>query len=160
MINDVSALEGEGMAEVAAREGIPVVLMHKKGEPLTMQENPSYGDVLSEITANLEGRIRFAVERGVDRRKILVDPGFGFGKRLEDNLAILQSLRGFQGLRAPLVVGVSRKSFLRRIFGEGADALLAGSVAAAALAASRGASLLRVHDVAATKAAIRLAVGA
>ncbi len=158
MINDVSALENDGMAEVAARYGVPVVLMHKKGEPLTMQESPSYEDVLDEVRAYLQSRMRFAVERGVAREKILVDPGLGFGKRFEDNLTLLRSLPELQALRAPVVVGASRKSFLRKIFGEDERSLLTGSVAAAVLAASRGAAILRVHDVAATRAAIRLAV--
>lgn len=159
LINDVSALEAEGMAEVAARHRVPVILMHKKGEPRTMQDHPAYERVVEEIHSYLSGRIRFATERGIDREKILIDPGLGFGKRFEDNLLILQGLAQFRTLGVPVVVGASRKSFLQKVFGEGKEALLAGSVAAAALAASRGVSLLRVHDVGATKAAIRLAIG-
>lgn len=159
LLNDVSALESPGMVESVVRHGVPVILMHKKGEPATMQVDPGYDDVLAEVGSYLEGRIRFAVERGVDREKILIDPGLGFGKRLEDNVAILQHLPTFESLKAPVVVGASRKSFLRKIFGEDDASILAGSVAASVLAAVRGASILRVHDVAATQAAIRLAVG-
>lgn len=157
MINDVSALRREGMAEVAARHRVPVILMHMRGEPPTMQRNPSYEDVVQEVLRFLQERIRFAVDRGIDRDKIMVDPGLGFGKRFEDNLALLNDLNEFGALRAPIVVGASRKSFLRKIFGADEKALWTGSAAAAVLAASKGASILRVHDVAVTKAAIRLA---
>lgn len=157
MINDVAALRREGMAEVAARYRVPVILMHMQGEPPTMQRNPSYEDLIQDVLLFLQERMRYAVDRGIDRERILVDPGLGFGKRFEDNLTILNRLPEFEVLGAPLVVGASRKSFLRKIFGEDEKALLLGSAAAAALAASKGASILRVHDVAATKAAIRLA---
>lgn len=159
LINDVSALGTEGMAEVIVRHRAPVILMHKKGTPATMQKDPFYDDVLREVSDFLEARILFAAERGVDPEKILVDPGFGFGKRFEDNLNLLCLLAEFSHLRAPFVVGLSRKSFIRKIFGDDESALLAGSVAAAALAARSGASVIRVHDVAPTKAAIRLASG-
>jgi dihydropteroate synthase len=143
MINDVSALEGAGMAELAARRGVPVILMHKKGEPKTMQDDPSYGDVVAEVFSYLEGRIRFAVERGVGREKILVDPGIGFGKRPGDNWEILRNLGAFRSLGCPIVVGASRKSLVHGTLG--------GSLAAALLAALGGAAVLRVHDVGATK---------
>jgi len=147
------------MAAVIAGRGVPVILMHRKGTPITMQNHPMYEDVLKEISGFLEGKIREAVAAGIAREKILIDPGLGFGKRPEDNLKILRFLGDFRSLEVPVVVGASRKSFIRKLFGEDDLNLLAGSIAAAALAARAGAAIVRVHDVASTKAAIRLALG-
>lgn len=158
LINDVSALSDPEMPEVIARRGVPAILMHRKGTPETMQQNPRYEDVIGEIRAFFEERIGFAVGRGIARERLLIDPGLGFGKRVEDNVEILRRLSSFQDLELPLVIGASRKSFLRKIFGEGS--LAAGNAAAEVLAISGGARMLRVHDVAATKAVIRLAEGA
>ncbi len=158
LLNDVSALKSPGMAAITAKYEKPVILMHMRGEPETMQENPVYENVCREVAAFLESRIEFAVNHGIPRDQILIDPGLGFGKRFEDNLTLLNLLSTFRSLQAPIVVGASRKSFLKKIFGEEEASLLAGNAAASVIAASRGASILRVHDVAVTKAAIRLAM--
>lgn len=157
MINDVSALGDPEMASVISRHRVPIILMHKKGESKTMQANPSYEDVLREVSFFLSTQVSFAEKNGIGRDRVLIDPGLGFGKRSEDNLALLRLLGELKAVHRPIVVGASRKSFLRRIFGEDPASLLAGSVAAALLAAKRGAGLLRVHDVGPTKAAIELA---
>jgi dihydropteroate synthase len=155
MINDVSALGDPAMPKVLASRGAPVILMHRKGSPETMQKNPHYEDVIGEVRAFLEERIAFAAGRGIGRDLLLIDPGLGFGKRLEDNLALLNRLSSFQSLNVPVVIGASRKSFLRKIFGE--EGLAMGNAAAESLAIAGGARMLRVHDVAAAKAVIRLA---
>jgi dihydropteroate synthase len=155
-VNGISALGDAGMAEVVAQAQVPVILMHMKGEPSSMQSTPiHYSDVVSEILQYLEARIHIAEEAGVGRGNILADPGFGFGKRTEDNWTILAALRDFKRLEVPLVVGVSRKSFIRQKYGASTDQLLAGSVEVALEAASRGASILRVHDVKATRQGLK-----
>ncbi len=158
MINDVSALGDEEMAAVVSRHRVPIVLMHRKGVPATMQEHPVYEDVVRDVLSFLERKIRRAVDLGVDREKILIDPGFGFGKRFEDNLTLIKSLEALSVLKAPVVVGVSRKSFLKKIFGPEDGNLLIGGAAAATLAVKSRVSVIRTHDVAPIKAAIRLAL--
>ncbi len=147
-INDVSALRHDpSMVNVARSFGAPVVLMHMKGTPRTMQRNPEYTDVIQEVYAFLAERVAFARSHGVDR--VMVDPGIGFGKRLEHNLALLQHLSLFTEL-APVVLGVSRKSMFSQLgAGETPDERLEGTLAAAAVAADAGVRILRVHDVAA-----------
>ena len=155
MINDIQALRGEGALGVLAETDASVCLMHMQGEPRTMQAAPHYADVVAEVTAFLQARIEACVAAGIDRSRIVLDPGFGFGKRLDDNLALLQALPRLARLGLPLLVGVSRKSMIGAMTGRGdSEDLLAGSVAAALWAARRGAAILRVHDVAATRDAL------
>ncbi len=157
MINDVSALDDGAMAGVVVRRRAAVILMHRRGNSKTMQTNLFYENVVSEISEFLRERTKKALSLGIAQDRILIDPGLGFGKRFEDNEKILQGLSHMKGLGFPIVIGASRKAFLKRRFGENPENLLAGSVAAALTAAEKGAGLLRVHDVAVTKAAIRLA---
>ncbi|HEX5306888.1 MAG TPA: dihydropteroate synthase [Dyella sp.] len=151
MINDVYALRREGALDAAASLGVPVCLMHMQGEPRGMQEDPHYDDVVGEVHRFLTDRL-FACElAGMDRRKVLVDPGFGFGKTLEHNLALLRELRRFAELGAGVYAGLSRKSMIGAITGRSVPAeRSAGSVAAALIAVQQGAKLVRVHDVQAT----------
>ena len=151
MINDVYALRRDGALDTAAALGVPVCLMHMQGEPRSMQVEPHYDDVVGEVHRFLTDRV-FACElAGIDRRRVLVDPGFGFGKALEHNVALLSALERFTGLGGGLYVGLSRKSMLGALTGRKEPAeRLAGSLAAAVIAAERGARIIRVHDVAAT----------
>ncbi len=149
VINDVSAFEADdGMADVAAQTRAGVVLMHMKGSPQTMQDNPGYSDVVAEVRAYLEGRLDFAARRGVARDRMVVDPGIGFGKTIEHNLDLLRGLPELAECGHPLLVGASRKSFIGQVLGRNNPSeRLAGSLGAAAWAAMRGAHILRVHDV-------------
>jgi dihydropteroate synthase len=158
MINDVSALTYDARsAGVVASLNIPVVLMHHQGDPQTMQDDPRYDDVLVEIYLWLEERIEAAVEAGVKREHILVDPGFGFGKNVGHNLELMNGLALFHSLGHPLVVGASRKRTIGALSGEApADKRLGGSVAFAMKAMEQGAQLIRVHDVFETVQAIRV----
>ena len=151
MINDVYALRRDGALDTAAALGVPVCLMHMQGEPRSMQVEPHYDDVVGEVHRFLTDRV-FACElAGIDRRRVLVDPGFGFGKALEHNVALLSALERFTGLGGGLYVGLSRKSMLGALTGRKEPAeRLAGSLAAAVIAVERGARIIRVHDVAAT----------
>lgn len=151
MINDVYALRREGALDAVAELGVPVCVMHMQGEPRSMQEAPYYDDVVGEVHRFLMDRV-FACElAGIDKRKVMVDPGFGFGKDLEHNLALLRVLDRFGDLGSGAYVGLSRKSMIGRLTGREAPAdRVAGSVAAAVIAVQRGARIVRVHDVAAT----------
>ena len=151
MLNDVYALRRDGALQTAAELGVPVCVMHMQGEPRSMQAEPHYDDVASDVHRFLTARV-FACElAGIDRRRVLVDPGFGFGKTLEHNVALLSALERFAGLGGGLYVGLSRKSMLGALTGRTEPAeRVAASVAAAVIAAGRGACMLRVHDVAAT----------
>ncbi|UCF10721.1 MAG: dihydropteroate synthase [Candidatus Bipolaricaulota bacterium] len=148
IVNDISALRfDEGLGEVVARRQAWVVLMHMQGEPGTMQREPRYDDPVGEIRTFLEERMEIAERAGIGRRRMIVDPGIGFGKTLDHNLALLAGLRCFVGLGAPLLVGLSRKSFLERLLGLPAEERLVGTVAANAVAIAHGADIIRVHDV-------------
>lgn len=154
MINDVNALLAPGAVEAVAETDASVCLMHMQGEPRTMQQAPRYADVVSEVTAFLEARAEACIAAGIDRGRIVIDPGFGFGKRFEDNLALARALPELAKL-APVLVGLSRKSMIGAMTGRAATAdRLSGSVAAALWAARHGAAILRVHDVAATRDAL------
>lgn len=157
LINDISALGDPAMAGVIAKWNVPVILMHKKGEPKTMQNDVSYDDVVREVGEFLRTRAAFAVESGISSDRILIDPGIGFGKKFEHNKSLLDRLEEFKKLGHPVVFGASRKRFIQEMFGQVPQQVLAGSVAVALLAAIHGASIVRVHDVRETKAAIRLA---
>lgn len=156
MINDIMALRGEGALAAAAELNVPVCLMHMQGDPRTMQSAPHYDDVVAEISDFLAGRIAAAEAAGVARRHIVIDPGFGFGKSLEHNLALLGNLRVFQALGCPVLAGLSRKSMLGQLLGRPVEARLPGSLALAVLAAERGAAIIRTHDVAPTADALRV----
>jgi dihydropteroate synthase len=149
MINDVSALTYDARsAEVAASLNVPIVLMHHQGDPQTMQDDPRYDDVLVEVYLWLEERIAAAVHAGIARERVLVDPGFGFGKNVAHNLALMNGLALFHSLGCPIVVGASRKRTIGALSGEApADKRLGGSIALALKAVEQGAHLIRVHDV-------------
>ena len=150
LINDVNALRAEGALQAASELGVPVCLMHMQGEPRTMQHDPQYEDVLAEVAAFLRERAAACEAAGVARDGILLDPGFGFGKTLEHNLALLRGLPDLVGTGYPLLVGVSRKSMIGAITGRDVGQRLAGSLAVALMALQAGAKILRVHDVAET----------
>jgi dihydropteroate synthase len=157
MINDISALRFDPeMKKVAAEFKVPVVLMHIKGTPKEMQKDPHYDDVIAEVTEYLTQSIRMAEEAGIDRKKIIIDPGIGFGKRLEDNLNILKNLKEFSILRCPILIGCSRKSFIGRVLGLPVEERLEGSLAALAVAVMNGADIVRVHDVKESKRVVSL----
>ncbi len=156
LINDVRALQRDGAPEVAAQAGIPVCIMHIQGEPDTMQDRPEYRNVRREVSAFLTERMRVAELAGIRPENILLDPGFGFGKSLEHNLQLLACLEQMHILGHPLLVGVSRKSMLGHITGRSVNERLPASVAAATIAAMKGASIIRVHDVRETVDAVRV----
>ncbi|HEX5055492.1 MAG TPA: dihydropteroate synthase [Gammaproteobacteria bacterium] len=160
MINDINALRAQGALQTASGLGVPVCLMHMRGEPRTMQQAPAYADVVAEIKAFLEERINECTRAGIPRRSLLVDPGFGFGKTLQHNVELMKSLSVYKELNLPLVVGFSRKSMLGSLLGGGrpvpVEQRLYGSLAAAAWAILQGAQIMRVHDVAATVDVIRV----
>lgn len=154
-INDVYALRREGALDAAAELKVPVCLMHMQGEPGTMQDDPRYDDVVAEVHRFLAERVFACEMAGIDKRRVLVDPGFGFGKTLEHNLALLRALDRFRDLAAGVFVGVSRKAMIGTLTGRarGADRAMA-SAAAAMIAVQRGAKIVRVHDVVATRDAL------
>lgn len=158
IVNDTSALRFDpAMAGTVARSGAAVVLMHMQGTPLTMQDAPRYDDVIGEIGAFLDERIRVAEASGIPRDRVIVDPGVGFGKTFEHNLEIVRRQGAFAGLRRPLLVGVSRKAFLGQLLDRPAGERLEGTIAAAVLSFERGAHILRVHDVGPVARAVRTA---
>jgi dihydropteroate synthase len=156
LINDVRALRGEGSLDAAAALGVPVVLMHMQGDPRTMQDDPHYDDVVGAIHRFLTDRLFACQMAGIDKKKILVDPGFGFGKTLEHNLALLRDLARFAEI-APVVAGLSRKATIGTLTGRSDPAeRAAGSAAAALIAVQNGAAIVRVHDVAITRDALAI----
>ena len=157
IINDVRALREPDALLAAARTRAGICLMHMKGEPRTMQAAPRYDDVVSEVSAFLAERFAACRTAGMESARITVDPGFGFGKRIVDNLALLKHLGQLRELGVPLAVGLSRKSMLAKITGRDVDDRVAGSIALAAIAVLNGARIVRAHDVAATVDAIRVA---
>jgi dihydropteroate synthase len=158
IVNDISALRFDAaMVSLVAREKVPVVLMHMQGTPQTMQQKPHYQDVLAEVRDFLTGRVRFALESGVDLDQIIVDPGIGFGKELEHNLELLRGLSTLVSLRRPLLVGPSRKAFIGKLLDLASDYRLEGSLAAAVAAVLGGANIIRMHDVKEARRAIAIA---
>lgn len=156
LINDVRALRAPGALAAAAALELPVCLMHMQGEPRTMQADPSYDDVVAEVRDFLNERIAACLGAGLSRERLLIDPGFGFGKRLAHNLALLARLAELTRLGPPLLVGISRKSMLGALTGRAVADRLPAGVAAAVIAARSGARILRVHDVAATVDALKV----
>ncbi len=156
MINDVRALREEGALAAAAELGVPVCLMHMQGQPRTMQQDPDYGDVVGEIEQFLEERIEACLSAGIRREDIVLDPGFGFGKTVAHNVELLANLRQLQGFGLPVLAGLSRKSTLGKITGRDVNERLPASIAAAVIAVTNGASIVRVHDVAETVDALKV----
>jgi len=156
MINDVCALQNEGAVEMVARLDVPVCLMHMKGIPRTMQNQPQYDDVVNEIKDFFYQRVQACEAAGINRDNIILDPGFGFGKTLEHNLSILNRLGELQDPELPILVGMSRKSMIDAIIHKPAEQRVSASVALAVVAWQMGAKIFRVHDVAETKDALKM----
>jgi len=157
IVNDISALRHDaGMLKVVRDFGAGVVLMHMQGTPATMQQNPRYADVVGEVREFLTERIQFAVDGGIKKPKIAVDPGLGFGKTVEHNLQLLAGLEKFVTLGCPILVGASRKSFVGKLLNREPHGRLPGSLAVAAWAVMQGAQIVRVHDVAETVDVVRI----
>jgi len=154
MVNDINALREPGALEAVAQSQAAVCLMHMQGEPRSMQRDPQYEDVVAEVTAFLAQRVKAAQQAGIARERIVIDPGFGFGKNTAHNLGLLRGLHKIAGLGQPVLVGLSRKSLFGKITGKPVADRVSASVAAALLAVERGAALVRVHDVAATRDAL------
>ncbi|HEU4735647.1 MAG TPA: dihydropteroate synthase [Solirubrobacterales bacterium] len=158
IVNDVTAFQRDpGMAGLCAERGVGVVLMHMPGNPRTMQDDPRYDDVVDDVKAFLAARMEFAAEEGVAEELIWLDPGIGFGKTLEHNLELLRRLGELRDLGRPLVIGTSRKSFIGKVDGSGVEDRIGGSIASSVLAATEGADVLRVHDVAEMSQALAVA---
>ncbi len=156
LINDVRSLQRDGALDAAFDSGLPVCLMHMRGEPTTMQDSPQYADVLVEVGDFLAERMSACAAVGIPAERILLDPGFGFAKTLEHNLSLFKHMEALHALGRPLLVGVSRKSMIGRVLGHEVGERLYGSLALAALALSKGAHILRVHDVAETVDVVRM----
>ncbi len=157
LINDVRSLSREGAMQAAAESGLPVCVMHMNGEPQVMQRQPHYDDVVAEVIEFLEARVAACLAAGITQDRIVLDPGFGFGKSLEHNLTLFRALPALKALGYPLLVGVSRKTMVGAITGREVAQRMPGSIVLAALAAERGATILRVHDVAETVDALAIA---
>jgi dihydropteroate synthase len=158
LINDVRALAREGALTTAAATGLPICLMHIQGEPETMQAEPAYDDVVAEVADFLACRVQACEQAGIGRERLLIDPGFGFGKTVAHNLQLLQGLPQLAALGLPVLVGLSRKSLIGKILGRDMDQRLPASLALAVMAAERGAAIIRTHDVAETADAVAMAV--
>ncbi|MBC3764509.1 dihydropteroate synthase [Neptunicella marina] len=156
LINDIRALREDGALQAAASANVPVCLMHMQGQPRTMQHNPVYGDVVRDVYLFLAERIEVCVKEGIGKEQILLDPGFGFGKNLQQNYQLLANLSEFHQFGCPLLIGMSRKTMIGKITGKEPDERLAGSLAAATIAFMQGAQIMRVHDVAETIDALRV----
>jgi dihydropteroate synthase len=148
IINDITGLRGDlDMVRVASESGVGLVLMHIQGTPQTMQQNPTYADLIGEISDTLRGSVEWAQQHGIDAERIVIDPGIGFGKTMEHNLQILRCLRSFQELGRPILVGTSRKSFIGKVLDAPVEQRLFGTAATVAVAIAHGADIVRVHDV-------------
>jgi len=156
MINDINGLRGQASLAAATATGLPVCIMHMQGKPDTMQDKPEYDDVVQEVLVFFRQRLKACAEAGIDPQKIIIDPGFGFGKTLDQNLELLSRLDEFRQLGRPLMAGLSRKSMLGKICGTALEDRLHASLAAATIACQNGADILRVHDVAPTIQALAL----
>jgi dihydropteroate synthase len=156
MINDVCALQIDDALSIIANSRVAVCLMHMQGEPQTMQDNPYYQDTVSEVKTFLASRVRACLLAGIEKERIAIDPGFGFGKTLEQNANLLRSLKVLVQLDTPILVGLSRKLMIEAALGLPVEERLPASLALAVLAIERGASIVRAHDVKATVEAIRI----
>ncbi|NBB11955.1 dihydropteroate synthase [Pseudomonas sp. SLFW] len=156
LINDVRSLRREGALEAAAATGLPVCLMHMRGEPTDMQDDPRYDDLIGEVTAFLGERMDACVAAGIPAERIILDPGYGFAKNLDHNLSLFKHMEALHVLGRPLLVGVSRKSMIGKVLDKPVDQRLYGALALAAMAMIQGARILRVHDVAETVDVVRM----
>jgi dihydropteroate synthase len=156
MINDVNALQDAGSLQFAARTNVPICLMHRQGTPETMQHNPCYGNVVREVFDFLQHRVQACLSAGIAKQRLILDPGFGFGKTLAHNLSLLQSLKELTALGFPVLVGVSKKNMLGELLGKPLTNRLAGSLALAAWSVMQGVKILRVHDVDATRDVLKV----
>ncbi|MDA1339244.1 MAG: dihydropteroate synthase [Proteobacteria bacterium] len=156
MINDIYALAKPDALNVISKSAVDVCLMHMKGSPETMQNNPTYHDVLSEVDCFLREKIQKCVDHGIDISRVMIDPGFGFGKSHDDNMKLFSQIDLLASNQCPLMIGLSRKSMIKNLVGENEGDIIQGSALMAAMAGKKGAKVLRVHDVKATKIAIEL----
>ena len=157
MINDVRALQREGALSAAKQTGLPVCLMHMQGEPTNMQDNPCYQQIISDVYDFFVSRVQACQDAGIRRDQIILDPGFGFGKTLDDNYTLLAQLARFHTLDLPLLIGLSRKSMIAGVLNNApVDKRVLGSVAGAVIAAMNGAKIIRVHDVQETVDALKV----
>jgi dihydropteroate synthase len=156
MINDVCALNNTGAMQAAVEAKVPVCLMHMQGQPRIMQHHPNYADVVAEVLLFLGQRVNIAVKAGISPQQVIVDPGFGFGKSLEHNYQLLANLEQFHSLNVPILAGMSRKSMLGQLLNRDTHQRLAGNIAVAAVAAQKGAQIIRVHDVKETVDAVKV----
>lgn len=156
LINDVRALQNAHCVEVVAQSSVPVCLMHMQGKPRTMQQNPHYDDLIDDISAFFKQRIAVCEDAGINRNRIILDPGFGFGKTLEQNYQLLSQLAAFKSLGLPLLSGTSRKSMIGNLLNREVSERLVGSITTALLAIQNGATIVRVHDVKETMDAIKI----
>ena len=156
LLNDVRALGREGALAAAAATGLPVCLMHMRGEPATMQQAPSYDDVVAEVMDFLHQKVEACGAAGIARQRLVLDPGFGFGKTVQHNLQLLKGLPRLAELGLPVLVGLSRKSLIQKLIGRPVEERLPASLALAVLAVERGAAIVRTHDVAATADAVAM----
>jgi len=156
LINDVRSLRREGALDAAAATGLPVCLMHMRGEPGDMQDNPQYEDLVGEVSAFLLERMEQCAAVGIPRERIILDPGFGFAKNLQHNLSLFKHMEALHALGRPLLVGVSRKSMIGQVLGRPVAERLSGGLALAAMAMIKGARILRLHDVAETVDVVRM----
>jgi len=158
LINDVMALRGEGAVKAARESGLPVCLMHMQGEPRSMQTKPQYNDVVTEVKSFLQQQAEYCIKQGINKEQIIIDPGFGFGKTLAHNISLFKHIEALKELGYPVLIGASRKSMLGQITGKDVAQRLAGSLALATIAAMKGAAIIRVHDVAETVDAVKVAL--
>lgn len=156
IINDITGIRDEKVRQLAIKSQLPVIIMHMQGTPQTMQENPSYEDVVKDIYRFFEKQSQLIINEGLDASKIMIDPGIGFGKTLEHNLQLLKRLSEFKSLGFPIVIGTSRKSFIGALTGASVDNRLPGTIASSALAVANGANIVRVHDVAELRQAMQI----
>lgn len=156
IINDVRALQNEGCLEVIGQSDIAVCLMHMQGMPRTMQTNPHYSNLIEDIMGFFQQRITLCEQKGINKERLILDPGFGFGKTLSHNYQLLAQLSAFQKLGLPLLAGISRKSMIGNLLNRDVEQRLAGSLSAAIIAVQNGASIIRVHDVPETVDAIKI----
>ncbi len=156
MVNDVCALQAPGAIELLSGLDVPVCLMHMQGKPRTMQVNPSYDDVTRDVIQFLKGRVESCIKAGIGVERLVVDPGFGFGKTVEHNFRLLAELNQFRELNLPILVGISRKSMIGAIIGKSVEDRVFAGIALATLAAWNGASIIRTHDVAPTVDALSM----
>jgi dihydropteroate synthase len=156
MINDIFALQKPNAIDIIKKSNVGICLMHMQGTPKTMQLNPIYKNVINEVKSFLEERVNLLTNEGIDKSRVILDPGFGFGKTFEHNIDLLQNIESFQSLNLPMLVGVSRKSFIRKILSADHDDHLSGSISAAIFSVLKGAKILRVHDVKETQSALKI----